>query len=174
MTGFLFDEPAVGGADAGRAGSFAFKQEGGAVAHLGDGSVNAEVPDRRGDKVVARLKVRGQVKAFVAPVVQVASRGSVSNAVAIDEEDEAVVGADPNHVGGRYGWQIQRAAEMEHEWFAQGRSRVSDPGSLPFMMRWIDRRRGLGKGIEWREREGEDEWDLAHRVRPNGFQEISL
>ncbi len=31
------------------------KQKGGAVAHLGDRRENAEVPDRGGDEVVARL-----------------------------------------------------------------------------------------------------------------------
>ena len=140
MAGFFFDQPAVGGADAAWAGGFAFEQEGGAVAHLGDGSVDAEVPDRRGDEVVAWLEVGGKVEAFVAPVGEVAARGAVTDALAVDIEDEAVVGADADDVGGGDGRQIEGTAEMEDERFAQRRRRVGDPGSLPVAVRCIGRR----------------------------------
>ncbi len=113
MAGFFFNQPAIGGADAAWAGGFAFEQEGGSVAHLGDGCVDAEVPDSRGDEVVAFLEVGGKIKALVAPVGEVAASGAVTDAMTVGVEDKAVVGAYADDVSGGDRRQIDGTAEME-------------------------------------------------------------
>ena len=83
------------------------------------------------------MEVGSQVKALVTPVGEVAASRTVADSLSIHVQNEAVVGADADDVGGRNGWQIERAAEMENEGLAQGRGWVGDPGGLPFMMGWI-------------------------------------
>ncbi len=100
MAGFFFDEPAIRGADASGSSGFAFEQESGTVAHLGDGCVDAEVPNGSSDEIVALLEVGGEIEPFVAPVGKIAASGSVTDSLSIHIQDEAIVGAYADDVGG--------------------------------------------------------------------------
>src|SRR5690348_2622339 len=115
MAGLGFDGPALGRADACSAGGFAFKQKRGAVRELGDGSEDAPVPDGGGDEVGAGLEVGGEVEALVRPVGEVAARGTVADALAVDPEEEAIVGADADDVGAWDGREVEGPAEVKHE-----------------------------------------------------------
>ncbi len=128
---FLFNLPAFGGADGAVSGGFALQQKGGAVSNLRNGRVDAEVPDRRSDQVFTWLEQRGEIEALIAPVGQVAAGRAVACAMAVHVQNESVVGADANRIGGRDGCQRERAAEVEHHRLPQRGSGMRDPGGLP-------------------------------------------
>ena len=112
-------------------GGFAFQQKGGAVAHLRDGRVDAEVPDRCGNEVLARLEQRGQVKPLIAPMAEVAAGRAVAHPMAVHKKDEAVVGADADGVAGGNRRQRKGPAEVQHDGLAQRRGWMGDPRGLP-------------------------------------------
>src|ERR1700739_92907 len=151
VAGFHFNQPAFRGIDAGWAGRFAFNNERGAVAHLRERGINAEVPDGRGDQIGAGLEKGRQVEALVAPVGKVAASGTVADAAAVHVKDEAIIGADADDGGGRNGLQVECAPKMEYERFAQGRRRVRYPGGLPLVVRRIGGKGGLSKRSERRQ-----------------------
>ena len=130
--GFLLHQPALGGADGSVSGGFAFQQKGGAVGNLRDGRVDAEVPYRCSDQVLAGLEQRRQVEALVAPMGQVAAGRAVAHPMAVHKQNEAVVGADADRIAGGNGSQRERAAEVEHQRLAQRGRGMGDPGGLPF------------------------------------------
>ena len=94
--GFVADLPGVSGVDGGVLRVFGREEEGGLGAHLGDGCGGAEVPDDGCDVVRAGVEVVGEVEGFVAPVVDVAEGWTGADALAVDVEFEAGVGADVN------------------------------------------------------------------------------
>ena len=141
---FLLDLPAFGGADGAVSGGFTLQQKGGAVRELSDGRVDAEIPDCRGDEVFTRLEQRGEIKALIAPVGQVAAGWAVACTMAVYIQNEAVVGANANRIGGRNRCQRERAAEVEHHRLAQRGGGMRDPGGLPLAVGWVGLEIGLG------------------------------
>ena len=97
------------------------------------------------------LEQRREIEALVAPVGQVAARRAVAHPMAVDVENEAIVGADADRIAGRNGGQRERAAEVEHQRLAQRGGGMRDPGGLPLAVGrvrldgWFGRR---GRG--WR------------------------
>ena len=75
---------------------------------------------------------------------QVAARRAVSDAVAVDEEDEAVVGADAHQITGGNGSQRELAAEVEHQRLPQRGRGVRDPRCLPIAVGRVRLGRCLG------------------------------
>ncbi len=149
LAGLDFDLPVLGCADRIGSGSLGFEQKGGAIAHLGDWSVDAEVPDSCGDGVVAGLQIRCEVKEFVPPMGQIATGRTVADALSIDIKNEAVIGADPHLVGGRDRCEVEGAPEVEDNRLAQGSGGVGNPGGMPLALRRV----GLGRALR-RSKEG--------------------
>ncbi len=153
MAGLLFDKPIFGSTDVGVAGGLALKQESGAVRELSDGCIDAEVPDSGGDEILARFEVGGEVEPFVAPVGEVAAGRAVADALAVDPEDESVVGTDADDVCGGNRRQVDGALEMQHKRVAQRGGWVRDPHRVPgalwrvglFRGRWCRRCGRLGE-----------------------------
>src|SRR5579859_7091999 len=98
LAGLFFDLPALGRADIGGAVGFTLEEECGAVAELGEGGEDAEIPDRRGDQVVAGFQEWREVEALIAPVGDVSTGGTIADARAVHEKNEAIVGADADGV----------------------------------------------------------------------------
>jgi len=71
-----------------------------------------------------------EVKTLVAPVEQIARAGP-SRRVPHDIEDEAIVCADADGVGGGHGCETERAPEVEDDGLAQRGGGVGDPGGVP-------------------------------------------
>ncbi len=157
-----FHLPAIGLVAAGADGSctrgFAFEEKGGSVCELGDGGVDAPVPDSCRDKVAAGLQVWSDVKALVAPMDQVAAGGTIADALTIHVEDEAVVRTDADDIGCGDGVEFQLAPEVKDQRLAQRRGRVSDPASVPLAGGWIDCRRGLRLKV-WDCERNESKWE---------------
>ena len=84
--------------------------------------------------------------------------------MAVDKEDEAVVGADADDVAGGDRGQIEGPAEVENQGLAQGRGGMGDPGGLPIAMGWIWLDSGFGVQRERRDKDGEKGQELAHSV----------
>ena len=89
--GFLFDKPVFGSADAFCASGFAFEQKRCAVGDLGERGIDAEIPDRGGDQVVAGFQEGREVESFVAPVCEVAPGRAVAGTLAIHIQNEAII-----------------------------------------------------------------------------------
>ena len=53
-------------------------------------------------------------------MVQIAASGSVADALAVDEENKAVVGANADGVSGWNGGKVESAAEVEDDGVAEG------------------------------------------------------
>jgi hypothetical protein len=64
-------------------------------------------------------------------VSEIAAGGTVSYAMAIDEQDESVVCADADPIAGRNRGQIQRATEVKNDGLAQRCLGMGDPGGGP-------------------------------------------
>ena len=123
--------PAFGRTDGACVFGFALEKKRGAVAHLRYRRVDAEVPHRGRNQVVASLQVGSQVVALVAPVGQVAARRAIAHAFAVYIKDEAIVGADAHDVAGEHGIELDRAAEVQHQRLAQRSGGVRDPLGMP-------------------------------------------
>jgi hypothetical protein len=65
---------------------------------LRDWGINPEVPDRCGDQILSRLKVRAEVETFVAPVGQIATGRAITDSMTVHKENEAVVGGYANQI----------------------------------------------------------------------------
>ena len=111
---------------------------------MGDGSVDAEVPDGGGDEVFTWPEQGSEVKELVAPMSEVAARGAVADTMAVDVKDEAVVGADADDIGGGNGGQFEGVTKMENDGVAQRGGGVGDPGGVPLARGRIVERNGLG------------------------------
>jgi hypothetical protein len=75
--------------------------------------------------------------------------------MAVDVEDEAVVGADADGVGGGDGGQGEGAAEVEHERLAERGGGMGDPGGIPLAVGRVRLDGVLGLYCEGGEDEGE-------------------
>ncbi len=64
--------------------------------------------------------------------------------MAVHVQNESVVGADADRVGGRNGCQREHAAEVEHHRLAQRGGGVRDPGGLPLAVGWVRLKIALG------------------------------
>ena len=126
---------------------FALQQKGGAVGNLRDGRVDAEVPYRCGDEVLAGLEQRREVEALVAPVGQVAAGRAVANAMAVDVEDEAVVGADADRVSGGNGASVR----VRRKWSTSGSRRGAVGWVIQEAFQFAS---GAGRAGDWFERAG--------------------
>jgi hypothetical protein len=87
--------------------------------------------------------------------------------VAINEKDEAVVGADADAIAGGDRRQSQCAAEVENDGLAQGRGGMGDPGSGPVPLRWVGLNGGLSLQGEAAESESEKGKKLAQGIGPS-------
>ena len=112
-------------------GRFALEEKGGTVGYLRSGSIDAKVPNRCRDEVLAGMEERREVEALVAPVSQIAAGRAVSHAMTVDEEDEAIVGADADGVGCGHGGERYCAAEMKDDGLAKWSGGVRDPPRVP-------------------------------------------
>ena len=149
-------------------GRFALEEKGGTVGYLRSGSIDAKVPNRCRDEVLAGMEERREVEALVAPVSQIAAGRAVSYAMTVDEEDEAIVGADANYVAGGNAWEIQDMTEVKHDGFAQWGDGVRDPRSVPRATGRIRRSGGLGRQNERTKAEEDQATCTAHRNGPFG------
>ena len=66
------------------------------------------------------------------------------DALAVDVEDEAIVGADANRVGCGNGREAEAATEVKHQGLTQRRCGMGDPCSLPFPVWRVGLEAGLG------------------------------
>ena len=95
------------------------------------GEIDAKIPDGCCDQVFAGFEQRREIKAFIAPVGQIAARWTIANPLAVDEKNEAIVCADTDDVlPGNLG-QCHCAAKMEHQLLMQRGRRMGDPLRLP-------------------------------------------
>ena len=153
MAGLDLNLPAVGGADRIGAGCFAIEQERRAVADLRNRGQDTPIPDGRGNEIFSCAKQRGEVEALIAPMAQVAPGRAVANALAVDVQHKAIVGADAYRVADWDRIQGQRAAEVEHDGLPQRGGWMGDPGGLPGAVRGVGRFGflGLAWGVEGEE-----------------------
>jgi hypothetical protein len=90
------------------------------------------------------MEERREVEQFIAPVCEVTAGWAVTDSMAINEKDEAIVGTDADAIAHRGRTQIQIAAEMENSGFAQWRRWMGDPRSGPFPLGRVGLEGGLG------------------------------
>ncbi len=164
MAGFFFDEPLLGGADVGGTRRIAFEQEGGAVADLGNWSVNAEVPDSGCDQVWTLLEIRCQVETLVVPVGKIAACGAIAHTLAVHIQNETVVRTDADHVRCGDRCKVERPAKMEDQGLAQRRGRMRDPGGFPVAVKGI--------GLDGTLADGRDRCDSEQEGKHNRTHEI--
>ena len=87
------------------------------------------------------MEERGEVKALVAPVGQVAAGGAVAGALAVDIEDEAVVGADADDIS----WpERRRKVSVRRKWRTMG----SRSGAVGWVIQEACQSRWGGSGGE--------------------------
>ena len=144
LTGLDLDQPALRRADRADSARLALQQKSGAVADLRQRPIDAEVPHRCRDEVLAGLEQRRQIEALIAPMGKVAAGRTVAHSMTVDVEDEAVVGADTHRIARGHSGQGYRAAEVQHQWLPQRRSGMGDPRGLPLAMRRVGLGRSLG------------------------------
>ena len=174
LPGLDLDQPALGSVDGSRAACLALQQKGRPVADLRQRRIDAEVPHRCRDQVLAGLEQRSQVEALIAPVGQIAAGRAVAHPMAVDVKNEAVVGADAHRITGRHGSQLKRAAEVQRQRLSQRGRRMRGPRGLPFAvglvgldLSWGAVLRGKGKGDEC---EGEESQNGSHGLGPSDSQ----
>ena len=97
MSKFLLHFPAsVGVHDSFRA-CVPLQKESEAIGNLRDGSVDAILPHRGRDHIVAASEKGREINGFIAPTKEIAACRSFFNSLAVYEEYEAVVRTHVNH-----------------------------------------------------------------------------
>src|ERR1035441_3564008 len=124
---FFLNQPPIRSANRIGACGLAFEQERGTVADLGDGGIDAEIPHRGGDQIVAGLEKGREVEELVAPMDQVAARRAVSHPVTVYKQNKAVIGADTYGITRRNRTHVEAMAKMENDRIAKRGSGMRDP-----------------------------------------------
>ncbi len=164
VPGLQFYRPALRRTDGSVAACLAFEQEGGAVGHLGNRGVDAEIPYGCSNKVMSRMKKWSQVEALITPMGQVATRGSVADTDAVHEENEAVVGADADWIRRGDRGEVEAVAKVQDDGLAQGRGRMGDPGGFPVAMGGVRQGGGLAVECEGGKEEGKKRKNWSHGI----------
>ena len=110
-----------------------FHEEREAVGDLGERCANSKLPDCGRDQIVSCVQKRREIQSFISPVSQIAARWSFTGALTVDEELEAIIGADENNEVSGFGVQMKGSAKMENTRLAERRRGMRNPTGVPFL-----------------------------------------